>query len=157
MQRITISIDDNLADELDSMADRRGYASRSEALRDIVRARVERWRQDDSVAEFCVANLSYVYDRRVRTLPARLSELEHAHHDMVVSSATLRLDHFDSLVTVMLKGTSKAVQALADRITTQRGVRLAKLNLIAVEPGDRHESAGDHHHHGNEHLSPVTG
>lgn len=157
MQRITISIDDNLAEELDSMAHRRGYASRSETLRDIVRAKVERWRQDDSAAEFCVANLSYVYDRRIRALPARLAELEHAHHDMVVSSATLRLDHFDSLVTVMLKGRSKDVQALADQITTQRGVRLAELNLIAVKPGDRHESEDDHHHSGHEHLSPVSG
>ncbi len=156
MQRITISIDDVLAAELDRMARARGYESRSEAMRDIARATVERWRQDDSAAEFCVATLSYVYDRRVRALPERLSGMEHAHHDLVASSATVRLDHYDSLVSVMLKGRSAEVQKLADRITAQRGVRLAKLNLIAVEPGDAHDSEGSHHHHGHEHLSPVS-
>ena len=156
MQRITISIDDALAAELDGMARARGYESRSEAMRDIARATVERWRQDDSTAEYCVANLSYVYDRRVRALPERLSGMEHEHHDLLSSSATVRLDHYDSLVSVMLKGRSAKVQKLADEITAQRGVRLAKLNLIAVEPGDAHDSADSHHHHGHEHLSPVS-
>lgn len=156
MQRITISIDDALAAELDRMARARSYESRSEAMRDIVRATVERWRQDDSAAEFCVAILSYVYDRRVRELPERLSGMEHAHHDLVMSSAIVRLDHYDSLVSVMLKGRSAEVKKLADQITTQRGVRLTNLNLIAVEPGDRHDTPDAHDHHGNEHLSPVS-
>ncbi len=156
MQRITISIDDALGAELDRMTRARGYESRSEAMRDIARATVERWRQDDSAAEFCVATLSYVYDRRVRALPERLSGMEHDHHDLVASSATVRLDHYDSLVSVMLKGRSAQVQKLADQITAQRGVRLAKLNLIAVAPGDAHDSEDAHHHHGHEHLSPVS-
>ncbi len=157
MQRVTISIDDDLAAELDRMARKRGYDSRSEAMRDFARATIERWRQEDSSAEFCVATLSYVYDRRVRSLPERLSRMEHDHHDLVASSATLRLDHYDSLVSVMLKGRSVEVQGLADRIIAQRGVRLANLNLIAVERGDVHDSSSAHHHHGNEHLSPLSG
>tara|TARA_B100000678_G_C17826546_1_gene349288 strand:- start:23 stop:496 length:474 start_codon:yes stop_codon:yes gene_type:complete len=156
MQRITISIDDGLAGEMDAMARARGYGSRSEALRDMLRAQTERWRQEDSSAAFSVGNLSYVYDRRVRALPERLSELEHAHHDLVVSSTAMRLDHQDSLVSVMLKGRTEALRKLVDHIITQRGVRLAQLNLIAVQPGDDHEHPGDHEHHGHEHLSPVT-
>lgn len=156
MQRITISIDDALAAELEQMVRVRGYQSRSEAMRDLVRATIERWRQEDSAAEFCVATLSYVYDRRVRALPERLSGIEHEHHDMVASSTTLRLDHYDSLVSVMLKGRSVKVQKLADQIIAQRGVRLAYVNLIAVEPGDSHDSPTAHHHHGQEHLSPVS-
>ena len=92
----------------------------------------------------------------MRALPERLSELEHAHHDLVVSSTAMRLDHQDSLVSVMLKGRTEALRKLVDHIVTQRGVRLAQLNLIAVQPGDDHEHPGDHEHHGHEHLSPVT-
>lgn len=156
MQRITISLDDALAAEFDQMAREREYSSRSEAMRDLTRTTIERWRQDEQAPEFCVAALSYVYDRRIRTLPERLAEMEHDHHDLVASSTTLRLDHYDSLVSVMLKGRSTQVRGLADRIISQRGVRLANLNLIAVEPSDQHDSPSAHDHHGQEHLSPVS-
>lgn len=37
MQRITITLDDDLLDTLDSLSQRRGYHNRSEAIRDILR------------------------------------------------------------------------------------------------------------------------
>jgi CopG family nickel-responsive transcriptional regulator len=37
MQRVTISLDDELADEIDLFAKRRGYQSRSEVIRDLTR------------------------------------------------------------------------------------------------------------------------
>ncbi len=156
MQRITISIDDTLAETFDTMVKARGYESRSEAVRDILRENVERWRTQDGETEYCVANLSYVYDRRVRALAERLSGLEHEHHDLVSSSSTVRLDHYNSLVAVVLKGRVGDVRTLADAVTAQRGVRFADLNLVAVSPGDAHDRPGSHHHHGHEHLSPLS-
>lgn len=37
MQRITITLDDDLLDTLDNLSQRRGYNNRSEAIRDILR------------------------------------------------------------------------------------------------------------------------
>ena len=156
MQRITISIDDDLGETFDAMIASRAYASRSEAMRDLLRDTVERWRQDDSSAVHSVANLSYVYDRRVGSLAERLAGLEHASHDLVISSTTLRLDHEHSLVGVVLKGETIKLRDFADRVGSLRGVSLAKLNLIAVRPGDSHHHADAHHHHGHEHQSPMT-
>lgn len=42
MQRITITLDDDLLDTLDSLSQRRGYNNRSEAIRDILRGALAR-------------------------------------------------------------------------------------------------------------------
>lgn len=155
MQRITISLDDELADAFDRMAASRAYQSRSEALRDIVREELSRWRSNRGGGEFCVANLSYVYDRRIRKLADRLAAIEHEHHNLVSSATSLRLDHYHSLVSVLLKGPVGEVEDVMNTIAAQRGVRSAKVNLIAVHPHDHHDHADDHEHHGHDHLSPM--
>lgn len=154
MQRITISLDDELAEQFDSLAQERAYQSRSEAMRDVLREGIERWRQEHSDSAHCVANLSYVFDRRVRNLASRLAELQHEHHDLVVATMLVRLDHHYSLESVMLRGGTRAVRTFADTIRAERGVRFGSVNLLDVETGDDHASGEPHHHHGHVHYSP---
>lgn len=155
MQRTTISIEDNLLALLDAMVSQRGYASRSEAVRDLVRDGLERWR-DEQVAEgHCVANLSYIVDRRVRSLPPRIAEMQHANHDLIVSSTVVRLDHFHSLESVILTGRIGAVRSFADAVRAERGVRFGAINMLTVTPADDHHHPGDHAHGGHRHLSPM--
>lgn len=156
MQRITISLDEALGDTLDRMAQDRGYASRSEAMRDLVRDGLERWHTERTGGGHCVANLSYVVDRRVRGLPQRIADMQHADHDLVASSMTVRLDHFNSMETLVLKGSMQAVRTFADRIRSERGVRLGAINILRVQPGDDHADDDDHQHHGHHHLSPLS-
>jgi CopG family transcriptional regulator, nickel-responsive regulator len=155
MQRITISLDDSLSEALDRMAQERGYASRSEAMRDLVRDGLERWQDELSEGGHCVANLSYIVDRRVRSLPQRIAEMQHAHHDLVATSTIVRLDHYHSLESVILKGTSAEVRAFADAIRSERGIRFGAINMLQVMPTDEHEHDDDHDHHGHHHLSPM--
>lgn len=42
MQRVTITLDDDLLETLDSLSQRRGYNNRSEAIRDILRGALRR-------------------------------------------------------------------------------------------------------------------
>lgn len=155
MQRITISVDETLATSLDSMAREKGYASRSEAVRDLVRGGLEQWHGEAHKGEHCVANLSYVVEHRVRALPQRLAEMQHAHHDLVAARTTVVLDHYHSLESVILKGPTQAVRAFADAVRSERGVRFGAVNLLRVQPDDTHNHADDHVHHGRKHLSPT--
>jgi CopG family nickel-responsive transcriptional regulator len=158
MQRLTISIDDGLAAEFDTLTAEQGYTSRSEAMRDLVRHAVEAQRLTGTDAGFCVANLSYVYDHGIRGLPKRLNDIQHTHHHLVVSTMHSHLDHVSCLETSILKGPVKAVRALADAIKIERGVRFAELNLISVNPNDSHVDAHAAHDHGsNGHFSPHRG
>lgn len=156
MHRITISLDDPLAEALDAYLEATGYRSRSEGVRDIVRDAMGRHNNEVVAHKFSVANLSYIYDRRVRRLASRLSEMQHAHHDLVASASSVPLDHSSSLESVMLKGSTAALRKFADAVQAQRGVRSLNLNLIGVDPGDRHEHPGDHKHTGHAHLSPTV-
>ncbi|MET0252025.1 MAG: nickel-responsive transcriptional regulator NikR [Novosphingobium sp.] len=154
MQRVTISLDEPLGQTLDREVRARNYPSRSEAVRDLVREGLERWRDEHVGGERCVANLSYIVDNRVRALPQRIAAMQHAHHDLIVASTIARLDHFHSLESVILKGTTAAVRAFADSVRGERGVKFGAINLLQVTTADQHGPA-DHHHEPHAHLAPV--
>ncbi len=154
MQRVTISLSDTLGDALEELVADRGYQSRYEAVRDLIRDGVEQWRHERQQGHHCVANLSYIVDRRVRSLPQRLTEMQHAHHDLVATSTVVRLDHFNSLESVILKGPTAKVRAFADQVRAERGVRFGAVNMLLVTPADDHDGPGDHHHCNHAHLSP---
>lgn len=156
MQRITISLGDPLAEALDSYLESKGYSSRSEGVRDVVRDAMGHHNNEVVAHKHSVANLSYIYDRRVRRLASRLSEMQHAHHDLIASATSVPLDHSSSLESVMLKGPTLALTRFADSVRAERGVRSLLLNLIGVDPGDQHEHADDHKHTGHAHLSPAV-
>jgi CopG family nickel-responsive transcriptional regulator len=156
MQRITISLDDPLAEALDGFLASTGYRSRSEGVRDIVRDAMGRHNNDVVAHKHSVASLSYIYDRRVRRLASRLSEMQHAHHDLIASATSVPLDHNSSLENVILKGPTVVLREFADGVRAERGVRSLILNLIGVDPSDRHEHAHDHKHTGHAHLSPTV-
>jgi CopG family nickel-responsive transcriptional regulator len=69
MQRITITIDDELAHEIDKLAQSRGYQNRSETVRDLVRAGIVQTQHDGHRAAECVASVVYVYDQGTRESP----------------------------------------------------------------------------------------
>jgi CopG family nickel-responsive transcriptional regulator len=158
MERITMSIDAGLAKAFDELIAARGYTSRSEAMRDMLRREVEGQRQDRDPKTYCVASLSYVYDHHARNLAERLTEAQHAHHDLVTATMHVHLDHDNCMENVMLRGPTVGVRAFADRILAQRGVRHGQLNIITVEAGDAHSPAVGkyHHHHGHLHLIPRS-
>jgi CopG family nickel-responsive transcriptional regulator len=156
MERITMSIDEALAKEFDALIAKRGYGSRSEAIRDLLRREIESNRVRYEARSYCVASLSYVYDHHLRDLAERLTAAQHEHHDLVVATMHVHLDHEHCLETTVLKGSTAAVRSLADRIRAERGVRHTAINLITVEPGDKHASPRAHRHQGHMHLIPRS-
>jgi CopG family nickel-responsive transcriptional regulator len=133
MERFTISLDEDLAQQFDGLIARRGYSNRSEAVRDLLRSHLESERQSREEAGYCVANLSYVYNHHERELAERLTSIQHGSHDLTVSTLHAHLDHENCLESVVLKGPIKAVRAFAEAMMAERGVRHGQLNLISVE------------------------
>jgi CopG family nickel-responsive transcriptional regulator len=136
MRRLTISIDDELADSFDELVARKGYLNRSEAFRDLLRHTLDESAFDKSTrrpAGHCVATLSYVYDHHQRQLASRLTAMQHDHHDVTISSMHAHLDHDNCLETVLLRGATGAVQAFADAVLAQTGVRHGNLHMIPVQ------------------------
>ncbi len=147
MERFTISLDESLAREFDALIRARGYANRSEAVRDMLRRELENDRLAREDAPHCVASLSYVYDHHERRLAERLTSLQHHAHDLVVSSMHIHLDHDNCLETLFLRGHTEEVRGIAEKISAERGVRHAALNLVPVDT-----EAVPHHVHSRPHT-----
>ncbi|PIV89112.1 MAG: nickel-responsive transcriptional regulator NikR [Hydrogenophilales bacterium CG17_big_fil_post_rev_8_21_14_2_50_63_12] len=133
MERFTISLDESLAVAFDRLIRDRGYANRSEAMRDMIRRELETQRIEKAEAPHCVANLSYIYNHHERRLAERLTDLQHHAHDVVVSSMHVHLDHDNCLETLFMRGHTDQVRAFAEKLIAERGVRHGTLNLIPVE------------------------
>jgi CopG family nickel-responsive transcriptional regulator len=146
MERFTISLDDDLAHEFDHLIEQRGYSNRSEAVRDILRAHLDRLREHIDAEAQCVANLSYVYNHHERELAERLMSIQHAHHDLVISTMHAHLDHDYCIETAILKGRARLVRRFADSVAAERGVRHGSLNIVMVEVSAAHAHGGGHEH-----------
>jgi len=151
MERFTISLDDQLAAEFDRLIAERGYDNRSEAVRDILRGHLDRLREARDADGPCVANLSYVYNHHERELAERLTQLQHEHHDLTLSTMHAHLDHDHCIESVILKGPARAVRRFAGALAAERGVRHGQLNLVMLEAGQSH-AHGDGRRH--THLKP---
>ena len=147
MQRFTISLDENLAAAFDRLIAERGYSTRSEAVRDILRSRLQDNEERRNDKGSCVASLSYVYNHHERELSARLTSIQHAHHDLTVSTMHAHLDHDQCIETVLLKGAVNQVRKFAEEMIAERGVRHGQLNLVSVELGKPHSHGGAIHRH----------
>lgn len=151
MQRVTVTLDDDLMLELDAIIERRGYQNRSEAIRDLARAGIKQASVETGGMDHCVAALVYVYDHHVRELARRLTQTYHDHHDLAVATLHVHLDHESCLEVTILKGTPADVQHCADHVVTERAVRHGQLVLIPVATAIESHSHG-HGPHRHEHL-----
>lgn len=132
MQRITVTLDEELLAELDRMITRRGYQNRSEAIRDLARAGIAQAAAETATARDCVAALVYVYNHEERELAKRLTQSFHHHHDLSVSSLHIHLGHDSCLEVAVLRGQRREIEHFADHVIAERGVRHGRLVTIPV-------------------------
>ena len=152
MQRITITVDDELAAELDRFMGVRGYANRSEAIRDLARSGLQQAETEVAGRRPCVAALVYVYDHEARELPKRLTRSYHDHHDLAQATLHVHLDDASCLEVTVLKGRGADVQQFADHIIAERGVRHGHVVYLPAEGAHSHgPGAGHSHAHGHGH------
>ena len=147
MKRLTMSLDDNLAEAFDTLVRARGYENRSEAFRDLLRNDLGQKRQVERPDGPCIATLSYLYNHHQRQLANRLTDMQHEQHELTISSTHAHLDHDHCIETVILRGRTDAVQAFAQAVIAQPGVSHGHLHLVPV---------ATRHAHGHDHLEPAT-
>src|SRR5580693_7401135 len=150
MQRVTITIDDGLADDLDRFMAGRGYANRSEAIRDLARSGLQQAATEIPGSRPCVAALVYMYDHEARELPKRLTRDFHDRHDLAQATLHVHLDHESCMEVTVLKGRGSDVQEFADHIIAERGVRHGHVVFLPADglrehgPKSGHRAAHSH-------------
>ena len=130
VSRISISLEQDLLARLDRLVEGRRYANRSEAVRDLIRARlVEReWEGNKRV----IGTITLLYDHHVHDLPGKLTHMQHESKAQVISTMHVHLDHHNCLEVIVVKGRSREVVALADSLISVRGVRHGELTASSL-------------------------
>lgn len=138
LARFGISMDNNLLQQFDETIHNKHYANRSEAIRDLVRdfltnEYVEAQKAaPTSGAPHIVGTLTLVYNHELYDLNARLTALQHEHHDSILSSMHVHLDLHHCLEVLVLKGPARIVHDIADQIIGTHGVLHGKLTATVV-------------------------
>ena len=132
--RFGISIDNGLLGRFDRVVEEKGYVNRSEAIRDLIRdALVEQaWEAGE---EETVGTVTLVYDHHVHDLSEKLTEYQHDHHERIISTLHVHLDHHNCLEVLVIKGTARSVKRLADALIGVKGVKHGKLVMTTTGQG----------------------
>src|SRR5919201_119064 len=121
LTRISISLENALLRAFDRSTAAKGYATRSEAIRDLIRDRLIREEAENAAGEQ-VAVVTLVYDHHARELASRLIDKAHHHHDLVVSSLHVHLGARHCLEVSILRGPAQKVRQLGDELLSTKGV-----------------------------------
>lgn len=152
MQRVTVTIDEELMSALDRYMEAGGHQNRSEAVRDLVRAGLLKEPKTDDGGRACVAALVYVYDHETRQLSKKLVHDHHTHAEMSIATLHVHLDAASCLEVSLLKGQKSEVEHFASHLIGERGVRYGQLVVVPAEPEEDGETAHGHGAQAHQHT-----
>ena len=132
--RLSLSLPNALAAELDQLVAEKGAASRSALVADLVRAEVVEHRSRRGKQEIA-GTITLVYDHHARNLQAKLTDIQHDLEGLIVSVMHVHLGHHDCLEVLAVRGPADKVRALADKLVAVRGVKHGKLTITTTEQG----------------------
>ncbi len=128
LSRFGVSMERDLLMKFDQLITKRGYTNRSEAIRDFARKEmVAQVIHDQKAIMFGV--LSYVYNHHIRELEAKLTDIQHDYFKIIISTSHVHIDHDSCLEVIILKGRASAIDRLASKILSMKGVKHGKLEL----------------------------
>jgi len=132
LTRVSISLESALLDAFDRVIAAKGYANRSEAIRDLIRDKLVQEEAAEAKGEQ-VAVVAMVYDHHARDLAGKLIDKQHHHHDVVVSTLHVHLGERHCLEVTILRGPAKEVRHLGDDLLATRGVLHGQVMLTGGE------------------------
>ena len=143
--RIGIALDSDLLKRFDGSIQRRGYTNRSEAFRDLIRDRLVTEQTAEPNATV-VGTVTLIYDHHAHGVTEKLTEAQHAHHELVVSTSHAHLDHESCLEVLIVHGKSAEVAQFADLLIGLKGVQHGRLVMTVPAHAIEHPHEHEHSH-----------
>ena len=141
--RIGVSIEPELLDKFDNMISRKGYATRSEAFRDLIRDALTK-----SIIEYEAANvcgtITLMYNHHKGDIQEKITDIQHDNHEIISSSIHVHLDSQLCLEVLVVTGTSAEVNSLSNKLESVKGVQSG---IPVMMPTDTPKQKSDLHIH----------
>ena len=133
--RFSVSLEDDLLEQFDRYCEQQQFATRSEAVRQLIRERLtaEAW---ESETEDAAGTLTLVYDHHRSQLSEKLTQLQHDNVDLVVSTLHAHLNHELCLEVIILRGPADRLQEIASQLRGMKGIHKGELVMAGAESAD---------------------
>ncbi len=133
MERISVSLPSKLLKEFDEIIAERGYASRSEAIRDAIRDYIIKHKWIQSLEGERAGAINIIYNHHENDVMEKLTEIQHDYNDIIVATLHIHLDKDHCLETVLVRGDAKKIKELTNKISALKGVKQVKLSIMVPE------------------------
>ncbi len=129
--RFGVSMDARLLKQFDKYNGQKGYANRSEAIRDLIRNNLvdEEWKVGKGEA---VGTITIIYNHHKRELTDTLTNIQHKYHASMISTMHVHLDSHNCLEVLVVKGKAREINIIADRLIGTKGVMHGKLTTTTL-------------------------
>ncbi len=147
LSRIGIALDSDLLERFDHSIEKSGYTNRSEAFRDLIRDRLVRERTAAPDATV-VGTITLIFNHQAHGITEKLTEAQHEHHDLVVSTSHAHLDLDSCLEVLIVHGKADRVEHFADILIGLKGVQHGRLVMTVptLDAEHAHEHTHPHSH-----------
>ncbi|ASJ17465.1 nickel-responsive regulator [Thermococcus chitonophagus] len=129
--RFGVSIPEELLEKFDRIIEEKGYANRSEAIRDLIRDFIVRYEWEVGNEEVA-GTITMVYNHDEADVVKELLDLQHEYLDEIVASLHVHMDEHNCLEVVVVKGEAKKIKRIADRLLSLKGVKHGKLVMTTT-------------------------
>ena len=131
LERFGVSMEKELLERFDALLEQRGYPSRSEAIRDLIRDELVSEQWTDPKAEV-IGTVTIVFSHHEHELSSVLAELQHQCHECIICSNHIHMDAHNCLEVIIVRGQASRVKYIADTLTSTRGVKHGQLVCTAM-------------------------
>jgi CopG family nickel-responsive transcriptional regulator len=144
LTRFSVSLEADLLEAFDRFVADGSFATRSEAIRQLLRQTLARdaFRADDRAV---TAALTLVYDHHRPHLVEKLIDLQHEHSERVVATLHVHLDQDRCMEVIVLRGKGSELRKLAESLRGLKGVHTGELTL--TESWDSRNGHSHPHRH----------
>ena len=131
VSRFSISMSASLVRQLDQMVKSKGYVNRSQAVADMVSAHLVEHQGEDGNREIA-GTITLVYDHHKRNVQGQLTDIQHDHQAVIISTLHVHLDHHNCMEVLAVRGKAATVRLVADQLIAARGVKHGKLTVTTT-------------------------
>ena len=123
--RFSISLDEDLARELDQYVIDNSFTNRSQAVRHLVEKNIveKKWRCDNTVAGAIVITYDYIK----KDISSSIIEILHLYRNDILSSQHFQIENDICLEIIAVKGVANRLTELSDKLIALKGIRHGKL------------------------------
>ena len=135
--RIGVSLEPELLDRFDKHISDKGYVSRSEAIRDLIREVLsENELKDES--QHMVGAIMIIFDSNVTGIMEKLGQIQSDRSKFVLSTNRTALDGGRFMDIISVSGKLSELRTLKNEYTSMKGVLRGKLTMVSPSKGYMH-------------------